>query len=26
MHGKRVVVANLNGEENVLIYKFRVAF
>ncbi len=26
MHGQRVVVANLSGNENVLIYKFRVAF
>jgi Porin subfamily len=26
MYGKRVVVANLSGHENVLIYKFRVAF
>ncbi|HUC09060.1 MAG TPA: DcaP family trimeric outer membrane transporter [Stellaceae bacterium] len=26
MYGKRVVVANLTGNENVLIYKFRVAF
>jgi hypothetical protein len=26
MHGQRVVVANLTGRENVLIYKFRVAF
>jgi Porin subfamily len=26
MYGKRVVVANLYGHENVLIYKFRVAF
>jgi hypothetical protein len=26
MHGKRVVVANLTGVENVLVYKFRVAF
>jgi Porin subfamily len=25
-HGKRIVVANLQGSENVLIYKFRVAF
>jgi hypothetical protein len=26
MYGKRIVVANLQGHENVLIYKFRVAF
>jgi hypothetical protein len=26
MYGRRVVVANLQGTENVLIYKFRVAF
>ena len=26
MYGKRVVVANLTGNENVLVYKFRVAF
>ncbi len=26
MHGQRTVVANLRGSENVLIYKFRVAF
>ena len=26
MYGHRLVVANLSGNENVLIYKFRVAF
>jgi DcaP outer membrane protein len=25
-YGKRIVIANLQGSENVLIYKFRVAF
>jgi hypothetical protein len=26
MYGHRTVVANLKGNENVLVYKFRVAF